>query len=105
MLENGEIDLLSDVSYTPEREERMLFSSLPMGTEEYYLFKLPGNDEISMTDISTLNGKRVGMNRGSVQADLYAQWAREKGVVSENGAINTKRCADKRFRSRWRHNR
>jgi len=80
MLENGEIDLLSDVSYTPQREERMLFSSLPMGTEEYYLFKLPGNDEISMTDVSTLNGKRVGMNRGSVQADLYAQWAREKGV-------------------------
>ena len=36
MLENGEIDLMSDISYTPEREERMLFSSLPMGTEDWF---------------------------------------------------------------------
>ena len=33
MLEAGEIDLMSDVSYTQERAESMLFSSLPMGTE------------------------------------------------------------------------
>ena len=33
MLMNGEIDLLSDVSYVKEREEHMLFSNLPMGTE------------------------------------------------------------------------
>lgn len=38
MLEKGEIDLLSDVSYKAEREGSMSFSSLPMGTEEYYLF-------------------------------------------------------------------
>lgn len=83
MLENGEIDLLSDVSYTAQREEHMLFSSLPMGTEEYYLFKLPGNDEISMTDVSTLDGKRVGVNRGSVQAGLFAQWTQDNGVEAE----------------------
>ncbi len=35
MLKNGEIDLMSDVSWTEERENEMLFSSLPMGTEEY----------------------------------------------------------------------
>lgn len=38
MLERGEIDLLSDVSYTDERAEKMLFSSLPMGAEEYYIY-------------------------------------------------------------------
>ena len=41
MLRNGEIDLLSDVSYTPERAEEMLFSSMPMGAEEYYIYILP----------------------------------------------------------------
>lgn len=83
MLERGEIDLLSDVSYTEQREEHMLFSSLPMGTEEYYLFKSPGNEQISMTDASTLNGKKIGINKGSIQAELYVQWATEKGVSSE----------------------
>ncbi|MBR0302301.1 MAG: transporter substrate-binding domain-containing protein, partial [Clostridia bacterium] len=35
MLVEGKIDLLSDVSFTEERSEHMLFSSLPMGEEEY----------------------------------------------------------------------
>ena len=38
MLEAGEIDLMSDISYTPERAEVMLYASLPMGTETYYAF-------------------------------------------------------------------
>ena len=37
MLEEGELDLLSDVSYTEERNDKMLYPDLPMGTEEYYL--------------------------------------------------------------------
>ena len=83
MLERGEIDLLSDVSYTKERSTRMLFSSLPMGTEEYYVFSAPGNNEISSTDRSTLNGKRVGANRNSIQAGLYEDWAKQNAVESE----------------------
>lgn len=34
-LKTGEIDLLSDVSYTEERSKQMQFSSLPMCTESY----------------------------------------------------------------------
>ena len=83
MLEKGEIDLLSDVSHTPEREEYMLYSALPMGAEEYYLFIAPGNDEISQTDFATLNGKRVGVNKASIQADFYADWARQYDVSAE----------------------
>ncbi|MGO5542120.1 transporter substrate-binding domain-containing protein [Blautia sp. HCP3S3_H10_1] len=37
MMENREIDLMSGVSYTEERAEKMLFSELPMGEERYYL--------------------------------------------------------------------
>ena len=36
MLLDGQIDLLSDISFTPERQESLLFSSLPMGSEVYY---------------------------------------------------------------------
>ena len=71
---NGEIDLLSDVSYTPEREEYLLFPTLPMGTEEYYLFIAPGNQEITPEDTACLNGKKVGVNKGSIQAGLFRDW-------------------------------
>ena len=88
MLKAGEIDLMSDVSYTPEREKQMLFASLPMGTEEYYLFIAPGNEQISSTDPNTLNGKKVGVNRESVQADYYAKWAKENGIKSNIIAVD-----------------
>ena len=35
MLKDGEIDLLSDVSFMQERTKDMLYASLPMGTEAY----------------------------------------------------------------------
>ena len=82
-LENGEIDILSDVSYTPEREKSMLFPSLPMGTEEYYLFMSPDNHEISPEDYTTLNGKKVGVNRNSIQADFYKDWAEKNDIRAE----------------------
>ena len=83
MLETGSIDLMSDVSWTEERADRMLFSSYPMGTEEYYLFIAPGNQSITSTDPSTLNGKRVGSNKGSVQTGFYLDWAERNGVTAE----------------------
>ncbi len=83
MLENGEIDLMSDVSYTPAREEKMLFPALPMGTEDYYLFTAPDNKQISQKDLSTINGKRVGVNKNSIQADFYKEWAEENEVRAD----------------------
>ena len=83
MLEEGEIDLMSDVSYTQEREERMLYPSLPMGAEEYYLFIAPGNHEISSSDYGTLNGKRIGSNKDSVQTIFFRDWAEKNGVDCE----------------------
>ena len=83
MLIRGEIDLMSDVSRTEERAELMLFPSLPMGAEDYYLFVDAENREISSADYSTLNGKKVGVNRGSIQADYYRKWAEHYGVEAE----------------------
>ncbi len=83
MLKAGEIDLMSDVSYTEERAEQMLYPSLPMGSEEYYLFIAPGNTEILSTDPSTQNGKRIGVNKSSIQADFYRDWAERHGIEPE----------------------
>ncbi len=80
MLKDGEIDLMSDVSYTPERETEMLFSSYPMGTESYYLYVSNNDTGIDETDYSTLEEKRIGVNAGSIQADLFQEWAQKHAV-------------------------
>ena len=49
----GEIDLLSDVSYTEERAQKILYSALGMGSEDYLAFIAPDNTEISPKDFGT----------------------------------------------------
>jgi len=83
MLKDGQIDLLSDVSYTKEREESMLFPDLPMGEEEYCIFIMPENRDITSLDLSTLNGKKIGANKGSIQAEFFLQWAEKHNVKAE----------------------
>ena len=88
MLIDGKIDMLSDVSYTEERAEQMLFPDLPMGTEEYYIYISPKNEEITADDYSTLNGKRIGANKSSVQLGLYKDWAEQHEIDSEAVELN-----------------
>ncbi len=83
MLREGKLDLLSDVSYTPERAKDMLFASLSMGTEAYYTFVSPDNREITSEDLSSLNGKRVGVTRDSIQKGLFLQWEQRYGVKAK----------------------
>ena len=83
MLKQGEIDLLSDVSYTQERAQSMLYSSLPMGEEEYYAYIASRNSSISMDDYASFNGKTIGVNKGSVQAQKFAEWARQYGIKAD----------------------
>ena len=83
MLEKGEIDLMSDVSYTPERAEHMLYSSLPMGAEEYYLFTTPQNEEILSIDPHSLDGKKLGVNKDSYQSQLFKQWVENNNISAD----------------------
>ena len=83
MLKNGEIDMMSNVSYMEERTEDMLYASLPMGTESYYIFVSPDNTEITADDYSSLEGKRIGVTKGSIQKDLFEKWAKMHGIEVE----------------------
>ena len=83
MLMAGELDLLTDVSYTPERAEKILYSAEPMGSEGYHVFISPDNREILPDDFSTLNGKKVCVNRNSIQERLFTEWCGEHGVEAE----------------------
>ena len=82
-LKDGEIDLLSDVSYKPEREEFMLFPDLPMGTESYYMYISMENREITADNLSSLNGKRIGVNKGSIQEGFLTDWKKNNSLSFE----------------------
>ena len=83
MLKQGEIDMLSDVSYTQERTQSMLYSSLPMGEEEFYAYVNSRNHSISMDDYTSFNGKKIGVDKGSVQAQKFAEWAKQYGIEAD----------------------
>ena len=82
-LKAGEIDLLSDVSYTKERTESMLFPDLPMGAESYYVYIDADNKAINPEDLKTFNGKRIGVNKGSVQEGYLRDWAQKNKLTLE----------------------
>ena len=80
MLLDGEIDMFSNLSYTEDRAQKILYSSIPMGTEAYYIFVSPDNTEITSEDYMTLNGKRVGVTKGSFQKEAFLFWATGHGI-------------------------
>ena len=86
----GEIDLLSDVSYTAERAEKILYSAEAMGSEDYHAFIAPDNTEISPDDFSTFNGKKVGVNKNSIQEKYFVEWAENHGVHPEIVELSVK---------------
>lgn len=89
MLKNGEIDMMSNVSFMEERAEDMLYASLPMGTESYYIFVSPDNIWITADDYSSLEGKRVGVTKDSIQKDLFEKWAKLHDIEVELVELST----------------
>ena len=83
MLKNGKIDLLSDVSYKPERTEFMSFPDLPMGSEAYYIYIDAENREITADNLASFNGKRIGVNVDSIQEGFLKDWAERNGLNIE----------------------
>ena len=80
MLRNGEIDIMGDLSYTEDRAKDINFATEEQGREYYYLFVREDRTDISATDLSTLENARVGINKGSIQVDLFEQWCEENNV-------------------------
>ena len=83
MLKNGEIDLMSDVSYTEERANSMLFSSLEMGTESYYIYTDVNNKTINSENLSSFNGTKIGVNKDSIQLGLLKDWMKKNNITAE----------------------
>ena len=89
MLQNGEIDLMSALSYTDERARTMLFSDQAMGKERYYLYADLANTDISAADLSTLNGKSIAMMEQSVQTTQFCEWEEKYQISTKHVFVDS----------------
>ncbi len=83
-LENGEIDIMGDISYTDERAEKMLFSEEPMGEEKYVLYADLSNTDIGISDLKSMDGKRVGVLMGTEPESMLTEWENRNGIQTEH---------------------
>lgn len=79
-LENGEIDIMGDISYTDERAEKMLYSDMPMGEEKYILYADLEASGIRPSELSTINGRHVGALLGSKTEMMLTAWEKKHGI-------------------------
>ena len=87
-LENGEIDIMGDISYTEDRAEEMLFSDEPMGEEKYYLYADLSRADISTSNFKTLNGKKIGVLMGTEPEVMLTEWEEKYGLKTEHVNIS-----------------
>ena len=83
-LKNGEIDIMGDISYTPDRAEEMLFSDEPMGEEKYYLYADLSREDITASDFKTLNGKKIGVLMGTEPEVMLAEWEEKYDLKTQH---------------------
>lgn len=83
-LENGEIDVIGDISYTDERTQEMLFSEEPMGEEKYILYADMSNTDIGTSDFTSMDGKRVGVLLGTEPESMLTEWEKKNGIHTEH---------------------
>ena len=88
-LENGEIDIMGDISYTDERAQKMLFSDEPMGEEKYILYADLSNIDIGTSDFKFMDGKRVGVLMGTEPEIMLTEWENENGIHTEHVNVNS----------------
>ncbi len=80
MLEQGEIDLLGNVTYKDERAELINYSEYEQGTEAYYIYVASDNADQLQDDISELNGYNIAVLRGSYQYELLQEYLEQNGI-------------------------
>ena len=96
-LENGEIDIMGDISYTDERAQKMLFPDEPMGEEKYILYADLSDMDIETSDFKSLDGKRVGVLLGTEPEIMLTEWENKNGIHTEHVNVNNDDDVEKKL--------
>ena len=83
-LENGEIDIMGDISYTDERAQKMLFPDESMGEEKYILYADLSDMDIGTSDFKFMDGKRVGVLIDTEPEIMLTEWENKNGIHTEH---------------------
>ena len=96
-LENGEIDIMGDISYTDERAQKMLFSDEPMGEEKYILYADLSHTDIGTSDFKAMDGKRVGVLIGTKPEIMLREWENKNGIHTKHVNVNNNDDVEKKL--------
>ena len=96
-LENGEIDIMGDISYTDERAQKMLFPDEPMGEEKYILYADLSDTDIGTSDFKSMDGKRVGVLMGTEPEIMLTEWENKNGIHTEHVNVNNNDDVEKKL--------
>ena len=96
-LENGEIDIMGDISYTDERAQKMLFPDEPMGEEKYILYADLSDTDIGTSDFKFMDGKRVGVLMGTEPEIMLTEWENKNGIHTEHVNVNNDDDVEKKL--------
>ncbi len=96
-LENGEIDIMGDISYTDERAQKMLFPDEPMGEEKYILYADLSDTDIGTSDFKSLDGKRVGVLMDTEPEIMLTEWENKNGIHTEHVNVNNDEDVEKKL--------
>ena len=96
-LENGEIDIMGDISYTDERAQKMLFPDEPMGEEKYILYADLSDTDIGTSDFKSMDGKRVGVLMGTESEIMLTEWENKNGIHTEHVNVNNDDDVEKKL--------
>ena len=88
-LQRGELDMLNCISYTPERAQHMLFSSMPMGREKYYLYADIEKTGLSPSKLYLLEGKGVSMMASSMMETAFSNWEKQQGLHTRHMLVGS----------------
>ena len=96
-LENGEIDIMGDISYTDDRAEKLLYSEEEMGEEKYVLYADLSNNDIVASDFKSLDGKRIGVLMGTKPENMLTEWENKNGIHTEHVNISGNSDVEKKL--------
>ena len=96
-LENGEIDIMGDISYTDDRAKEMLYSEETMGEEKYVLYADLSNNDIVASDFKSLDGKRIGVLMGTKPENMLTEWENKNGIHTEHVNISGNSDVEKKL--------
>ena len=96
-LEDGEIDIMGDISYTDERAQKMLFSDDPMGEEKYILYADLSDMDIGTSDFKFMDGKRVGVLMDTEPEIMLTEWENKNGIHTEHVNVNNDDDVEKKL--------